>query len=339
MTCHNYTLDKFVLCIDKIVKSQLTEINESFGRSEISRCHKHNIPCFSLLHYVVSNEALDLMVKETERSNSFQLDSSTCGCQLHNSCGLSCACRLALYVNSATSHHLPFTSHVTATSHHLPFTSHVTATSQYPPFTSHQSQPPVTIHSRRIYTLPFDLNNRMDKSWMRTSRTKKQYIDGVEAFIKYAIHNLQKMRNIDPRGLMHKKFQMSPMRELTFFLELQVMHKDDEVFNSQDKYVADILKKIDMDVDVHLYRLMIGSLMYLTATRPDIMFAVYACVRFQVTPKFSHLHVVKRIFRYLKSQPKLDLWYPKDSPFDLEAFFDSDYAEASLDRKSITGGC
>ncbi|GKB12801.1 putative ribonuclease H-like domain-containing protein [Tanacetum coccineum] len=93
------------------------------------------------------------------------------------------------------------------------------------------------------------------------------------------------------------------------------------------------------NVDVHLYRSMIGSLMYLTASRPDIMFAVCACARFQVTPKTSHLHAVKRIFRYLKGQPKLGLWYPRDSPFDLEAFFDSDYAGASLDRKSTTGGC
>ncbi|GKF55233.1 hypothetical protein Tco_0165573 [Tanacetum coccineum] len=91
------------------------------------------------------------------------------------------------------------------------------------------------------------------------------------------------------------------------------------------------------DVDVHLYRSMIGSLMYLTASRPDIMFVVCACVRFQVTPKVSHLHAVKRIFRYLKGQPKLGLWYPKDSPLDLEAFSDSDYAGASLDRKSTTG--
>ncbi|GJR67859.1 putative ribonuclease H-like domain-containing protein [Tanacetum coccineum] len=93
------------------------------------------------------------------------------------------------------------------------------------------------------------------------------------------------------------------------------------------------------DVDIHLYRSMIGSLMYLTASRPDIMFVVCACVRFQVTPKVSHLHAVKRIFRYLKGQPKLGLWYPKDSPFDLEAYTDSDYAGASLDRKSTTGGC
>ncbi|GKD42607.1 hypothetical protein Tco_1267252 [Tanacetum coccineum] len=72
--------------------------------------------------------------------------------------------------------------------------------------------------------------------------------------------------------------------------------------------------------------------------RPDIMFAVYACVRFQVTPKVSHLHTMTRIFRYLKGQPKLGLSYPRDLPFDLEAFSDSDYAGASLDRKSTTGG-
>ncbi|GJW42927.1 putative ribonuclease H-like domain-containing protein [Tanacetum coccineum] len=93
------------------------------------------------------------------------------------------------------------------------------------------------------------------------------------------------------------------------------------------------------DVDVHLYRSMIGSLMYLTASRPDIMFAVCACSRFQVTLKTSHLNVVKRIFRYLKGKPKLGLWYPRVSTFDLEAYSDSDYAGANLDRKSITGGC
>nr|GEU43201.1 hypothetical protein [Tanacetum cinerariifolium] len=93
------------------------------------------------------------------------------------------------------------------------------------------------------------------------------------------------------------------------------------------------------DVDVHTYRSMIGSLMYLTSSRPDIMFAIYACARFQVTPKASHLHAVKRIFRYLKGKPHLGLWYPKDSPFDLVAYLDSDYAGASLDRKSTTEGC
>ncbi|GJT78460.1 putative ribonuclease H-like domain-containing protein [Tanacetum coccineum] len=93
------------------------------------------------------------------------------------------------------------------------------------------------------------------------------------------------------------------------------------------------------DVDVHLYRSMIGSLMYLTTSRPDIMFAVCACSRFQVTPKTSHLHAVKRIFRYLKGKPKLGLWYPKESSFDLVAYSDSDYGGANLDRKSTIGGC
>ncbi|GJY01469.1 putative ribonuclease H-like domain-containing protein [Tanacetum coccineum] len=153
--------------------------------------------------------------------------------------------------------------------------------------------------------------------------------------------------------MMHKRFQMSSIGELTFFLGLQVKQKDDGIFISQDKYVADILKKFDFvtvktastpietnkallkdeeaeDVDVHLYRSMIRSLMYLTASRPDIMFDVCACARFQVTPKVSHLHAVKRIFRYLKGQPKLGLWYPIDSPFDLEAFFNSDYVGACL---------
>ncbi|GJR10078.1 putative ribonuclease H-like domain-containing protein [Tanacetum coccineum] len=162
--------------------------------------------------------------------------------------------------------------------------------------------------------------------------------------------------------VMHKRFQMSSMGELTFFLGLQVKQQPDGIFISQDKYVADILKKFDfcsiktattpiesnkplvkdedgVEVDVHEYRSMIGSLMYLTASRPDIMFAVCACARFQVTLKASHLHAVKRIFRYLKHQPKLGLWYPRDSPFELEAFSDSDYAGASLDRKSTTGGC
>ncbi|GJW13589.1 putative ribonuclease H-like domain-containing protein [Tanacetum coccineum] len=138
------------------------------------------------------------------------------------------------------------------------------------------------------------------------------------------------MSNVIVISLMHDKFQMSYMGELSFFLGLQVKQKSGEIFISQDKYVAEILKKFDFasvktastpietnkalvkdeeaeDVDVYLYRSMIGSLMYLTASRPDIMFAICACAR--------------------------------DSPFDLEAFSDSDYAGASLNRKSIIGVC
>nr|GEU99290.1 uncharacterized mitochondrial protein AtMg00810-like [Tanacetum cinerariifolium] len=160
----------------------------------------------------------------------------------------------------------------------------------------------------------------------------------------------------------HKKFQMSSMGELTFFLGLQVKQKQDEIFISQDKYVAEILKKYGFlevknastpmetqnpllkdedgkEVDIHMYRSMIGSLMYLTSSRHDIMFVVCACARYQVNPKVSHLYAVKRIFRYLKGHTKLGLWYLKDSPFNLVTDTDSDYAGASLDRKSTTGGC
>ncbi|GJY69564.1 hypothetical protein Tco_0472546 [Tanacetum coccineum] len=93
------------------------------------------------------------------------------------------------------------------------------------------------------------------------------------------------------------------------------------------------------EVDVQMYRSMISSLMYLTSSRPDIMFAVCVCARYQVNLKVSHLYAMKWIFRYLKGQPKLGLWYPKDSPFDLVAYTDSDYAGASLDKKSTTRGC
>nr|GEV10788.1 uncharacterized mitochondrial protein AtMg00810-like [Tanacetum cinerariifolium] len=143
---------------------------------------------------------------------------------------------------------------------------------------------------------------------------------------------------------------------------LQLKQKPDGIFICQDKYVAKILRKFGLtegksdstpidtekpllmapdgeDVDVHIYRSVIGSLMYLTSSRPDIIFVVCVCARFQVTLKASHLHAVKMIFRYLKDKPHLYLSYPKDSPFNLVAYSDSDYAGASLDKKSTLGGC
>nr|GEX86369.1 hypothetical protein [Tanacetum cinerariifolium] len=142
--------------------------------------------------------------------------------------------------------------------------------------------------------------------------------------------------------------------------DILLVQKKDGIFISQDKYAAKILRKFGLtdgkstgthihtekhllkdpdgeDVDVHTYRSMIGLLMYLTSSRPDIMFAFCACAHFQVTPKALHLHAVKRIFRYLKGKPHLGLWYHKDSPFNLVAYSDSDYVGASLDRKSTTG--
>ncbi|GKD50685.1 putative ribonuclease H-like domain-containing protein, partial [Tanacetum coccineum] len=153
----------------------------------------------------------------------------------------------------------------------------------------------------------------------------------VQVYVNHIIFgSTKKSLCVEFEQIMHKRFQMSSMGELTFFLGLQVQQKEDRIFISKDKYVAGILKKFyfaivktastpiennkalvkDEEaevVDVHLYRLMIGSLKYLTASRPDIMFVVYGCVRFQVTPQTSHIHAVKRIFRYLKGQPKLGL--------------------------------
>ncbi|KAI3810687.1 hypothetical protein L1987_20309 [Smallanthus sonchifolius] len=162
--------------------------------------------------------------------------------------------------------------------------------------------------------------------------------------------------------LMHSKFEMSSMGELNFFLGLQVKQVPNGIFISQSKYVKSILEKFKMadcsaartpmqvhhqltldkdgqDTDQHQYRAMIGSLMYLTASRPDIMFAVCLCARFQAAPKASHLQAVKRIFRYLKGASRIGLWYSKNDMFNLYAYTDSDYGGCNLDKKSTSGGC
>nr|GEV77400.1 hypothetical protein [Tanacetum cinerariifolium] len=132
------------------------------------------------------------------------------------------------------------------------------------------------------------------RAWYESTKGEfllvKVYVDDII----FGSSNLQLCREFE--ALMHDKVQMSAMGELTFFLGLQVLQKKDGIFLSQDKYVGDILKKFRYS-DV---RSMIRSLMYLTASRPDIMFAVCACARHQVTPKECHLYAVKRIFRYLK---------------------------------------
>ncbi|GKD86297.1 putative ribonuclease H-like domain-containing protein [Tanacetum coccineum] len=191
-------------------------------------------------------------------------------------------------------------------------------------------------------------------------KRQKGHILLVQIYVDDIIFGSTKKELCDEfEKLMKDKFQMSSMGELTFFLGLQVQQKKKGIFISQDKYVHEILRKFNYsdvksastptdlekplvpdgdaaDVDEHLYRSMIGSLMYLTASRPDIMFAVCACARFQVSPKTSHLLAVKRIFRYLKGKPSLGLWYPKDSLLELVAYTDSDYAGATRDRKSTT---
>ena len=126
-------------------------------------------------------------------------------------------------------------------------------------------------------------------------------------------------------------------------------------FISQEKYTHDVLKKFKMEdckpiktpmptnghlnldeggkpIDQTLYHSMIGSLLYLTASRPDIMFSVCMCARFQANPKESLLCAVKRILRYIRHTPSIGLWYPKGAPFQLVGYSDLDYAGCKVDR-------
>jgi hypothetical protein len=134
------------------------------------------------------------------------------------------------------------------------------------------------------------------------------------------------------------------------------------IFIHQEKYTNDILKKFKMDdckpikipmptnghldldeggksVDQKFYRYMIGFLLYLTASRLDIMFSVCMCARFQANPKESHLSALKRILRYLKYTPSIGLWYPHGACFELLGYSDSDFVGCRVDRKSTSGGC
>ncbi|KAI3808072.1 hypothetical protein L1987_24014 [Smallanthus sonchifolius] len=162
--------------------------------------------------------------------------------------------------------------------------------------------------------------------------------------------------------VMQDKFEMSSMGEMKFFLGLQVDQSETGIFLHQTNYVGDILSRFSMTdakpagtplainhgispddkgeyIDATLYRAMIGSLMYLTASRPDIMFATCLCARYQSKPKVSHLITVKRIFRYLKGTPDLGLWYSNDDNFELTAYSDSDYGGCKTDFKSTSAGC
>ncbi|KAH9783348.1 Integrase catalytic domain-containing protein [Citrus sinensis] len=159
-----------------------------------------------------------------------------------------------------------------------------------------------------------------------------------------------------------QEFEMSMMGELKYFLGLQIKQNEEGIFINQAKYVKDLLKrfgydngtakstpmsttiKLDKDekgkeVDIKTYRGMIGSLLYLTASRPDIMFSVCLCARFQSCPKESHMLAVKRIFRYLIGTINLGLWYPRGTHIDLTCYSDADFAGYKVDRKSTSGTC
>ncbi|GKA83340.1 copia protein [Tanacetum coccineum] len=162
--------------------------------------------------------------------------------------------------------------------------------------------------------------------------------------------------------IMHDEFEMSMMGELNFFLGLQIKQMEDGIFFNQSKYIKEMLKKFGLEdskpmktpmssdtkltkdeecesVDSTEYRGMIGSLLYLTASRPDIMFSTCLCARFQEAPKTSHLEAVKRIFRYIKGTTHLGLWYPKGTGIETVVYADSDHAGDYVDRKSTSGIC
>jgi hypothetical protein len=161
---------------------------------------------------------------------------------------------------------------------------------------------------------------------------------------------------------MIQKFKMSIMGELKYFLRFQIKQLQEGTFISQTKYIHGILKKFGMkngkpsktpmgtnghldletggkSVDQKVYLSMIGSLLYLCASRPDIMLSVCMCAMFLANPKEVHLRAVKRIMRYLVYTPKFGLWYPKGSTFDLIEYSDADYARCKIDRKSTSRTC
>ncbi|GJT18640.1 retrovirus-related pol polyprotein from transposon TNT 1-94 [Tanacetum coccineum] len=162
--------------------------------------------------------------------------------------------------------------------------------------------------------------------------------------------------------IMHDEFEMSMMGELNFYFGLQIKQLEDGIFFNQSKYVKEMLKKFGLEnakpiktpmssetklthdeegepINNTKYRGMIGSLLYLTASRPDIMFSVCLCARFQEAPKTSPLKVVKQIFRYIKGTSHIGLWYPKRTGLETIVYADSNHAEDYVDRKSTSGVC
>ncbi|XP_075074546.1 secreted RxLR effector protein 161-like [Nicotiana tabacum] len=156
------------------------------------------------------------------------------------------------------------------------------------------------------------------------------------------------------------KFEMSMIGELNFFLGLQVKQSPKGTSICQQKYIRELLKRFDMEaskvidspiatvtrldmdktgspVNQTMYRGIIGSLFYLIASRPDIVFSVGLCARFQSNPKESHLKATKRILRYLKGTRDLVLYYPSGDSFNLIGYADADYAGYLMDRKSTSG--
>jgi hypothetical protein len=159
---------------------------------------------------------------------------------------------------------------------------------------------------------------------------------------------------------MHNEFEMSLLGELSFFLGLQICQSNQGIFISQTKYIREMLKRFGIEdckpittpmqtscklskdddsksTNQRQYRSMIGSLLYVTTSRSDVMQTVGQVARFQVATKESHVLAMKRIFRYLKRTEKFGLWYPKGKDLSLIAYTNADWAGCIDDRRSTSG--
>ena len=161
---------------------------------------------------------------------------------------------------------------------------------------------------------------------------------------------------------MQAEFKISMIGDLTHFLGLQIRQQDSGIFLSQSKYAKNLMKKFSLEsassirtpmspnvkltvdflgksVDSSLYRSMIGSILYLTASRPNISYFVRVCARYQANPKESHMIALKRIIKYIKTTAYFGVWYSKDTNDVLAGYSDTDWAGNTDDRKSTLGCC
>ncbi|GJX93410.1 retrovirus-related pol polyprotein from transposon TNT 1-94 [Tanacetum coccineum] len=199
---------------------------------------------------------------------------------------------------------------------------------------------------------------RLKKALYGLKQAPRAWYDKLSSFLIQ--HGFTKDFSKRFANLMKNNFEMSMMGELKFFLGLQVHQSPRGIFISQSQYAIELLKKHGLDECVSMstpmaterldadlqgtltnqttYRRMIGGLMYLTTSRPNIAYATFVCARYQARPMVKHLKEVKRIFRYLRQSYNMGLWYMKDFGFELIAYSDADHAGCKDDCKSTSGG-
>nr|GEX64415.1 putative reverse transcriptase domain-containing protein [Tanacetum cinerariifolium] len=225
----------------------------------------------------------------------------------------------------------------------------------YPDLSTSANQDYSQIHSLEyIYEVPNDgifTSASYDDEGAVADFTNLESIVNVSPILQSKIHSIHHITQIlrDPTSAVQTRSKVNKRRAVTIQDSISLdsgylpfgkkdKQKDDGIFINQDKYVAEILKKFDF-MSVKTASTPITSFYLKEELLKDQEAFVCACSRFQVTPKTSHLNDVKRIFRYLKGQSTSGLWYPRESASDLEAYSDSDYVGANLDRKSTTRGC